>query len=653
MSAIRLLRTLMVSYGKQVPFRNRYYRLFHTPITRHINQEAERCLREAQLFSSMATLTQIRNRDLSVSTDEKKAIIAEADKSMGKVFNLLGSGDVKMDPILWHTDFIHAYSWPKGTYYRNYVQVNLADSADVKVPRELSRCHHFLKLALAYRFSGEKKYAKAIVEQIDNWIDENPLMYSINWGCTMDVGIRAINWIWALSLLWDYETVDRIQIKIKRSLYQHGWFIYRNLEGSVFEYNNNHYFSDIAGLLHVGLLFREDKHGKEWLNFAVKEFCRELRLQILPCGMSYEGSTNYNRLMLELIMPCVVLLRRNGLVVPSDIIARLRSMFDFINNLTMPDGEMPIIGDQDNGRCLPWGVEGINDYTYLMGIGAAFFREKCWPKAEYNIYAAISSEIDRETFDRLGNAPQSQSSTLYRDAGLCLIRKDDDYLLMNVDNQGFYMDDRPGSGHSHSDWLSFVLAIGGQQFFIDPGTYVYSSDPKNRNLFRSTRMHNTIEIDGKSQADIPEKELWFLPRVGRTIVTKWKNTAKEVMIEANHNGYQRLSSPVEHQRSVRYDKEVRIYEINDKLSGAGEHEIVACFHLSTDVKVKMENDNLRLSKNGVSIRMDFLSDSDIRVTETPCEVSVGYGEKTESKVVSVIATMRDNFSLKTTIKRDL
>ena len=62
---------------------------------------------------------------------------------------------------------------------------------------------------------------------MNNWIDENPLMYSINWGCTMDVAIRAVNWIWTLGLIIGSKELDNKTIeKIKVSLYQHGWFIF-------------------------------------------------------------------------------------------------------------------------------------------------------------------------------------------------------------------------------------------------------------------------------------------------------------------------------------------------------------------------------------------------------------------------------------------
>ena len=86
--------------------------------------------------------------------------------------------------------------------------------------------------------------------------------------------------------------------------------------------------------------------------------------------MSYERSTNYNRLVLELILVPILLLKRNGHEIPSDIWYRLEKMFEFIMYSLKPDGTSPIIGDQDNGRLLPFGVEDINNFRYLLVFGS-------------------------------------------------------------------------------------------------------------------------------------------------------------------------------------------------------------------------------------------------------------------------------------------
>ena len=58
-------------------------------------------------------------------------------------------------------------------------------------------------LYAAYQATGNNRYVHEYLRQTLEWIDSNPLMYSINWGCAMDVAIRAVNWVYALNMFID------------------------------------------------------------------------------------------------------------------------------------------------------------------------------------------------------------------------------------------------------------------------------------------------------------------------------------------------------------------------------------------------------------------------------------------------------------------
>ena len=637
MSAYKeLIQTLVAAYGRHLPLRDVYFKCFHDRIAKNLGKRADGCFPDNGFIVHLAKLTGLLNLKLDLSAEEKKAIVADADKSLQNCFDLLGSGEVELNPIKWSTDFIHGYEWKKGTYYRKYTQVDLSNNADVKVPRELSRCHHLLRLAVAYRLTGEEKYARTVIEHITDWIEENPLMYSINWGCAMDVGIRAVNWIWALALIDGYDANKSDLRRIKESIYQHGWFIYQNLEGSNLGYNNNHYFSDIVGLLHISLLFKNDNEASKWLRFAIKSFFRETRFQILPSGMSYEGSTNYNRLVLELVMTSVILMKRNGIDVPPDIWYRLESMFDFVMKLTMPDGTMPIVGDQDNGRLLSFGIEDLNDHRYLYSVGAMLFNRGDFKREStgYNIYSALLAGT-KDEFDRVSERDYLKKSKLLRDAGLALMRKDDNYLLFNTDNQGMYRDSGTGMSHTHCDWFSFVLCAKGVPFIIDPGSYVYSSDANARNLFRSSKMHNTIVVDGKNQVSFNDKLLWDMKRKVTPVLSVWESNEKEDRIDCTHEGYSWLGDQITHNRQIRFDKDAESWEIQDTVTSAGNHMVGAYYHLDPQVQVSLSGKNAILLSNGVKLYMDFEVNDEFVVELEEDKVSKGYGQKMDSKTIVV------------------
>lgn len=279
----------------------------------------------------------------------KGKIIEEADKAKNHIFNLLGSGDIRVDyklrakglegyrydmklsekeyllikgkvqlelgkvfqraieyePVDWQVDFKSGYRWSEKTYYK-FIKYGSKLGADVKVPWELSRMQHLIQLALAYRSTKKEEYAEEIIKQIVDWILTNRYKFGVNWRCTMDVAIRVTNWVLAINLIKDY--IDNLPFEGKeyfykifyKSLYQHGDFIIHNLEWSK-DLTSNHYLSDIAGLL-VLAVFTENvfKKAGEWKEFTIKELKNEMFKQVYPDGTDFEASTCYHRLVMEL-----------------------------------------------------------------------------------------------------------------------------------------------------------------------------------------------------------------------------------------------------------------------------------------------------------------------------------------------------------------
>ena len=90
---------------------------------------------------------------------------------------------------------------------------------------------------------------------------------------------------------------------------------------------------------------------------------------------------------------------------------------------------------------------------------------------------------------------------VYPDAGFAVIRNTTVYAF--ISNGGYSKYPKESDviigTHTHNDLLSFELNINGQDLIVDPGTYLYTSSPSFRNEFRSTRKHNTIEVDGEEQ----------------------------------------------------------------------------------------------------------------------------------------------------------
>lgn len=639
-------------YGFRRRIREYYWMCFQILIQRNIEKFVNRSLDNQLFLSRIIKLLELPS-ELQINEQEANRIKISAEVTMQGIYNLLGSGDVNFQPIDWHTDFKSGYRWSPGTFYKKYTQEGIDSDSDVKVPRELSRCHHLLKVAIEYNLSKNENYAAFCIDQIENWIDENPLMKSINWGCTMDVSIRAVNWIWALGLISDVQHLDSNKVKkIKNSLYQHGWFIYRNPEKEVAN-NHNHYLADLSGQIHLGLLFQQLIEPKKWLQTGKEELFREIRMQILPSGMSYERSTNYNRLVLELILIPILLLKRAGHEIPSDIWFRLERMFEFIMYTLKPDGTSPVIGDQDNGRLLPFGTESNNNFSYLLSIGALIFNRADFKNAGngFNLYCSILG--DSTALRKWNNIPDQISnlhSKAFRDAGFFVMRKKNNYLLFNASGKGLYPE-IPSGTHTHSDLLSFELVSQGKTFLVDPGSYVYTANASERMNFRSTRMHNTVTVDGESQNVLKREVLWDFERNAIPDVISWESDEIKDCIVASHNGYERLENPVRHCRTFSFEKETAIWQITDDLTGTGKHLFEWFFHFDSAIDFEIQDNTIRTNcPDNKNLLITFTGLNILELRKENTWISKGYGEKEPALVLIVSILTQCPVSLNIIIK---
>jgi uncharacterized heparinase superfamily protein len=104
-------------------------------------------------------------------------------------------------------------------------------------------------------------------------------------------------------------------------------------------------------------------------------------------------------------------------------------------------------------------------------------------------------------------------------------------------------------GHAHGDLLSFELSLAGRRVLTDAGVHGYEADAL-RAWCRSTRAHNTVEIDGQSQC-----EFWSVFRVARRARprgVRFEPRPDGFRLSAWHDGYQRLAGRPRHQRRFRW-----------------------------------------------------------------------------------------------------
>ncbi len=308
--------------------------------------------------------------------------LESADKVCDHVFDLLGSGPVALGiTIDWHLDFKSGYRWNPDLCFLDVAHGHDA-GVDIKVPWELSRCHHLVLLAQAALLTGKSKYASECVAQLTSWMAANQPGCGVNWACPMEVAIRAVNWLWTLALVAESPEVDDAWFaEVLAMLVVHGRHLMANLELRDDGVTTNHYLADVVGLLYLGLCLKEVHEADRWRTFALGELVREMNREVLPDGVHYESSLSYHRLVTEMFLSSAWLCRQHGIDLPDAFYSRLEKMCDFVQAYMKPNGLAPQIGDGDNGRLhILTGYSHCDprDHRHLLAVGGLLFRREDW-----------------------------------------------------------------------------------------------------------------------------------------------------------------------------------------------------------------------------------------------------------------------------------
>ena len=404
----------------------------------------------------------------------------------------------------------------------------------------------------------------------------------------MECGLRIPVFLHALVLFPNLSDADRR--KIIHTIYEHAWLISRRL--SLYSSLGNHTICECMGLIFASLLFRSTGEGREWLEKGIHLLDTEISHQILDDGGPAEQSMNYHRFVLDLYWMVVGLLEKNDLY---DCLAwkqRLLRGETFMAAFTDRQGNIPSIGDSDDGHAIAPGLMPerptvvVDEKTY-----------QSFPAAGYTIIRGRSKT--RMIFDHgpLGMAP------LYN--------------------------------HGHADALSIILYKEETPLLIDPGTYRYNGVPQWREYFKSTRAHNTVTIDGLDQAVQETGFIWSRPYSVDGYAAH--EAASGVDVQARHNGYSRIRHPVWHKRAISIDH--NRYTIVDTFEGSGVHDYELNFHLHPDAVAFSNGSEWVIDNSHVTCTIALKDGSEFRHFKGQIEPILGwfspaYGVKRETTVLS-------------------
>ncbi|MBI4740020.1 MAG: alginate lyase family protein [Betaproteobacteria bacterium] len=481
---------------------------------------------------------------------------------------------------------------------------------DIKYLWEPGRHLELVTLAQAWHLAGDARFAEGCRTLLDSWFAQCPYPLGAHWTSSLEHGIRLVNWSFAWHLLGGDASPlflgdggGAFRGRWLRCIFQHCHFIAGHF--SRHSSANNHLLGEYLGLLTGALTWPLWPESRRWRETARAGFEREALRQNGADGVNREQAFYYQHQVMDMMLIAGLICRANGAGLGAEYWERLERMMEFVAAIMDCAGNVPLVGDADDGLIVRLGQEtGGSPYRSLLAAGALLF-----DRADLKARAGRLDDKTRWLFgarcdarwEAIAGTAHATHATQpgprrefvefvefaeggYRILGDKFGTPDEVRIVADAGPLGYLSI----AAHGHADALSFTLSLGGEPVLIDPGTYAYHTQPLWRNYFRGTSAHNTVRVDGMDQSVIGGNFLW-LDKAGATCL-HWASDAGEDVFAGSHDGYERLPDKLTHLREIRLDKRSRRVCITDRLECAGRHEVELFWHFAPGCQVSLNGD---------------------------------------------------------------
>ncbi len=484
---------------------------------------------------------------------------------------------------------------------------------DIKYLWEPNRHLHLVTLAQAYHLTGDRRYLQGLRRQLESWFDQCPYLKGPNWTSSLELAIRLINWSIAWQLIgaldcaaFQGEDGQEFRDRWLTSIYRHMQFVRGNL--SRYSSANNHLIGELAGLYVGASTWPFWPKTRKWGAQTKKELLCEALLQNAPDGVNREQAISYQQFVLDFLIIAGLAARAKCDDFSDGYWERIEVMLEFIASVMDVNGNVPMIGDADDGYVVRLSQEpDFCPYRSLLATAAVLFE-----RGDFKRKAGRFDDKSRwlfgsrgeEQFRRLESAVLALPRRAFPEGGYYILGCEFDTdkevrIVVDAGPLGYLSI----AAHGHADALAFTLSVGGHEFLIDPGTYAYHTDRKWRDYFRGTSAHNTLAVDGENQSAIGGSFMWT--RKANATCESWEPGDGMDRFVGVHDGYMRLPDPVIHRREICLTKPERKIVITDILECLSTHLVQCYWHFSEACDVALEEASLIVTNVGITIKLSI------------------------------------------------
>ena len=411
---------------------------------------------------------------------------------------------------------------------------------DHKIIWELNRHQHWLSLGRAYWLTGDAKYRARVIAELTSWMQANPPLTGINWASMLELAFRSLSWLWALQFFVEPEAADDrpwtvdLLLGLDRQLAH----VERNL--SYYFSPNTHLLGEALALYVAGCALPELAASARRAATGRRILAVEMDRQIAADGGHCERSAHYHRYALDFYLLALAVARATGDSMAADFERAAGRLSSAARLLADDAGRLPHFGDDDGGALLPLTGREPDDARDSLAIAAALLNR---PDLQTGGAAEETLWFGAENAFHIPHSEFHIPSNALPETGYYVSRSTNgDHLVIDAGPHGYQ-----NGGHAHADALSLTFTMRGVPLLIDPGTVCYTTDPELRDRLRSSAMHNTLTVDGRSQS-VPNGPFHWT-HIARAHMNRWApgdNVDGFDWFDGAHDGY----APIEHRRRV-------------------------------------------------------------------------------------------------------
>ena len=430
----------------------------------------------------------------------------------------------------------------------------------------LSRHRYIVCLAQAYAITRQQKYLDGLIDTMTSFIQRVPLEGSDgkNTWRTIDSGIRASNWVWALHILERVTTLPAGFLELTAaSLRQHIHYLLDS-------YNDTLFMSNWGVLANTGALaacfFLQDHGLGDYscqCDTLLRRLDEQIEVQVLPDGCHWEQSPMYHHEVLWCCLENILLLREHDRVPSQSMLEQTLGMCYATLYSVKPNHRQLMRCDSDD-----------TDIRDILTLGAYLFssgelRFGAYDRLDFDNLWRLGADADAVYCAIVPTTPTYDSAAMEASGNYIWRSGWQESATLLAFKCGPL-----SSGHGHADLLHIDLFANGEDVLIDSGRYTYVNNDIRRYL-KSQLAHNTITVNGKHFTDCCAS--WRYGVVAKPLKGHSYEDDAYYYVSGGHLGY--IDDGLFLRRQVVVLKP-DILVICDSLYGTGEHSCIRRFHFN-------------------------------------------------------------------------